>query len=477
MNYDVVVVGGGPSGIQAALSARIAYPDRTIALVRREEIALQIGALSHVLGSLGSLGESIFPDRFLTQRDIELIVGQVEGCQDSQLRLHDGRKVSYHKLILALGGRPEPLAVPGSDLPGVIEFTRDYDCLKRLGEALVSVRSVMLVGGGRTGVEITAELTRSGKEVTLVESKAHLLSGLVDPEFGQVIEDELIRIGATVITGYGVRAFAGRQSVLGADLADGRWVTADLVILAPPFRPATQLAEAMGLRVDPANGVIVDEYLRTSAPGIHAVGECAAARSFFATERQRTTLMSEAMAQARLAGSNLFTINVAKSYSGSLGSFSVKAGELVLGVTGLTELKAASLGLQCMVGLAETTDRHPPGISGANKVMVKLLFDRCSHHLVGAQVVGGESTGECVNMLAVMVQKKMTDMEIDTLQLGTHPLLTPSPLGYGVIAATVDAVRNWTPTERGLLVRPIAAASAATATPRKGRSDSAARSK
>ena len=448
MKYDVVIIGGGPSGVQAALSARQAYPNKTIALIRREEIALQIGVLPHALGSLDSLGECIFPDYLLTQRDIEIILGEVMACKVGQVRLQDTREISFDRLVLAVGGRPRPLDIQGIDQAGVFRITRDYQMLQGAREALKTARSILVIGGGYTGLELCNELVRSEKDVTLVESKPFLLPGLVDQEFAQIVKDELVRDGATVMTGCPVGSLVGKRTVLGADLSDGRWVTADLVLLTPPFQPDIRLAQSMGLRCDPERGVFVDEYLRTSTPDIYAVGQCAAGRSFFSAERQRTTLTSEAIVQARLAGSNLFAINVAKSYAGSLGSFACAVGSLVLGVTGLTEQKAAAIGLDYVVGRAETIDRHPARMAGANRVLVKLLFERSSRNLVGAQVLGGESTGECVNMLAVMVQKRITDMEIDTLQLGTHPRLTPSPLGYGVMGATFDAVRHWSAPQR-----------------------------
>jgi len=149
------------------------------------------------------------------------------------------------------------------------------------------------------------------------------------------------------------------------------------------------------------------------------------------------------MSQGRLAGSNLFSINIMKTFSGTLGSFATKVGHLALGVTGLTETQAKSMGVEYVVGWADSVDRHPGKLPGSSKMSLKLIYAKYSHILLGAQMLGGDSVGETINMLSVMIQKKMTDMEIDTLQIGTHPLLTPSPLGYATIGATVDAIMKW----------------------------------
>ncbi len=149
------------------------------------------------------------------------------------------------------------------------------------------------------------------------------------------------------------------------------------------------------------------------------------------------------MAQGRLAGSNLFSINILKVFHGTLGSFATKVGDVAVGATGLTEMRAKAIRLEYYTGIAEAVDRHPAKLRNASKMMIKLIFAENSHILLGAQISGGDSVGECINMLSVMIQKNMTDMEIDTLQIGTHPLLTPSPLAYGVINATVDAIMKW----------------------------------
>ncbi|MBN2090469.1 pyridine nucleotide-disulfide oxidoreductase, partial [candidate division KSB1 bacterium] len=120
-----------------------------------------------------------------------------------------------------------------------------------------------------------------------------------------------------------------------------------------------------------------------------------------------------------------------------------KIGDVAFGVSGITEKKAIAMNLDYTVGMSTTVDKHPGKLPNASKMYLKLIFSRYSHSLLGAQMYGGDSVGELVNMFAVMILNKMTDMDIDNLQVGTHPLLTASPIAYPVITATVDAIKKW----------------------------------
>jgi NADH oxidase (H2O2-forming) len=270
-----------------------------------------------------------------------------------------------------------------------------------------------------------------------------LLPNTMDPEFGDTAEEELEKQGCKVVTGVKVEKIKGDGKTIGAELEDGNRIDADIVIIAAGYRPNVEMAKKMWVAADPEYGVLVDEYLRTSVPDIYAAGDCVASRNSFTGEYTNAMLASTAMAQGRLAGSNLYGINVFKTFSGTLSSFSTKVGNTALAVTGLTETQAREMDIGYFVGQTDTVDHHPSCLPGTREIRTKLVFARKTHHLLGAQVSGGDSVGELVNMLSVMIQNKMTDMEIDTLQIGTHPLLTPSPLGYSVINAAVNGILKW----------------------------------
>jgi len=301
----------------------------------------------------------------------------------------------------------------------------------------------VLICGGYIGVELADEFVKAGKNVTIVENADHILSTSMDPEFGDKAKSILDDLGVTIILGQKVEKISGGEKISSVNLSSGKQIIADMVILCIGNQPDTQLAEKFGLKFDPQHGIFVDEYLRSSEKDIFVVGDAAAKQDFFTGTYTDVRLASTAMAEGRLVGSNLFEIKVIRKYIGVLGSFSTKIGGLAFGVCGLTEAKAKAMNLDYTVGETITADRHPAELNGASKIHLKLIFSRYSHVLLGAEMRGGDSVGELVNMFSVMILNKMTDMDIDNLQIGTHPLLTPSPLAYPAINATVNAIQKW----------------------------------
>lgn len=302
---------------------------------------------------------------------------------------------------------------------------------------------IVVIGGGYVGVEFADEILSMGKRVTIVDQLTHLLPLSLDPDFSRFIEASILDQGGEFELGESVACIEGQDQVEAVLLDDGRRIPCDLVILAAGFKSNHSLAPKLGLEVSPGWGITVDEYMRTSVPGIFAVGDCAEQHNCYTGENWPIMLASAAMAQGRLAGSNLYSIKVVKSFHGVLGTFSTKVGETAIGVSGLTETQAKNMGIDYVVGTAKVPDRHPGKLEDASTIVIKLLFSRFCHSLLGGQIKGGDSVGEMANILAVMIQNEMTDMEIDTLQIGTHPLLTSSPVVYPIISATVDAITKW----------------------------------
>ena len=442
-SFDIVIIGGGPAGVTAAISASNTYPEKSIALIRKEKTPMIPCGIPYIIHSLKSIEDNILPDVPLKKRNVELIIDEVVDKKGKTLILASGEEIQYQKLVLATGSVPFVPPIKGIDKEGVFFVKKNKDYLEKLREAIERASKIVIIGGGFIGLEVADELLRKGKKLIIVEKLEHLLPLAMDPEFGEMVKEILKEKGAEIRTSTTVEEIYGQDKAEGVVFTSGERIDADMIIVSAGYRPNIELAKKFGLEYNERYGIIVDEYLRTSDEDIFAVGDCAAKRNCFTGEFSKIMLASTAMAEGRLAGSNLFAIKVIRKFVGVLGSFSTKIGDVAFGVSGLTERDAKALGVDYVVGAAETVDRHPGKLPGASKIYVKLIFSRYSHTLLGGEVKGGNSVGEIVNLLASMIQNKMTDMEIDTLQIGTHPLLTPSPIAYPIINATADAIVKW----------------------------------
>jgi NADPH-dependent 2,4-dienoyl-CoA reductase/sulfur reductase-like enzyme len=442
-NFDIVVIGGGPAGFAAAMSARNTYPDKSIALIRREEIALIPCGIPYTMHRLDTVEDDILPDAPLEKAGVQIIVDSVIDRDSKTLQSAGGDAVTFDRLVVATGSMPVVPSIPGSEKVGVFAVKKQIDALRELKTAVKGSSSVVIIGGGYVGVEFADEILKEGKRVTIVDQLTHLLPLSLDPEFSEHIEKAILDQGGELELGASVAQIEGEDHVAAVLLDNGGRIPCDLVIVAVGFRPNQSLGSRLGLEVSPKSGIIIDEYMRTSEPDIFAVGDCAEQHNCYTGENWPIMLASTAMAQGRLAGSNLYSIKVVKTFRGVLGTFSTKVGKTSIGVSGLTEAQARRMGVDYVVGAAEVPDRHPGKLDDASTIVIKLLFSRHCHTLLGGQIKGGDSVGEMANILAVMIQNGMTDMDIDTLQIGTHPLLTSSPVVYPIIGATVNAISKW----------------------------------
>jgi pyruvate/2-oxoglutarate dehydrogenase complex dihydrolipoamide dehydrogenase (E3) component len=221
-------------------------------------------------------------------------------------------------------------------------------------------------------------------------------------------------------------------------LGNGERLKADAVILGIGVRPNTELAQQAGLALGPTGAVAVDRHMMTSDPNIFAAGDCAEKVSFFTGKPDKTWLASVATAEARIAAANLFEIR--RANKGAVSVFSTKIGNLACGLAGIRERDAAEAGIAYEVGEAESPNKHPGALPNATRLRVKLVFRKYSGTLIGGQVCGGETVGELVNLVAAMIQAEMNADQIATFQMGTHPLLTASPVAYQVVNAAEIAL-------------------------------------
>lgn len=180
--------------------------------------------------------------------------------------------------------------------------------------------------------------------------------------------------------------------------------------------------------------------MQTSDVNIFAAGDCAEKISFFTKKPTKLKLASIATWEARIAGSNLEMLRIKQK--GVIGVFSTVIRDLALGGVGLTEKAAKELELEPIIGNAMTMDRHPGGMPGAAKTNVKLVFEGKTGVLLGGEVSGGLTTGETINILSAFISTNKNIHDLVNFQMGTHPVLTASPIAYPIVRAAEDALNK-----------------------------------
>jgi 3-phenylpropionate/trans-cinnamate dioxygenase ferredoxin reductase component len=283
--FDVVIVGAGHGGAQAAVVLRQQGFEGTIAMIGREaEPPYERPPLSKEYLAQEKPFERLYirPPAFWAERGIEMMLSCEVVAVDPVARLvtlGDGAQVGYGDLLWATGGDPRKLDCLGAHLTG-IHAVRTRDDVDLIMRELDDVSHIAVVGGGYIGLEAAAVLTKLGKPVTLLEALPRVLARVAGPALSAFYEAEHRAHGVDLRTGIGVIAIEGQTRVTGVRLADGSIVAADMVIVGIGIIPAVAPLIAAG--AEGGNGVLVDENCRTSLPHIYAIGDCAAHSNSFA---------------------------------------------------------------------------------------------------------------------------------------------------------------------------------------------------
>ena len=285
MHYDILIIGGGHGGAQAAIALRQAKYAGSVGVVNAEaEYPYERPPLSkdYFAGDKAFERIMIRPAAFWAERGVDMLLGmRVDAVDPSahQVTLSDGAVISYDNMIWATGGSPRLLPVEGSNLLGmhVVRARADVDGM--LG-GLDDVADVAIVGGGYIGLEAAAVLRKMGKKVTVLEAMDRVLARVAGEPLSRFYEAEHRAHGVDVRLGVEISGIEGEDFVTGVRLADGEVIPAQMVIVGIGIVPAVApllTAGAVG-----GAGVDVDAYCRTSLPDIFAIGDCAAHANDFA---------------------------------------------------------------------------------------------------------------------------------------------------------------------------------------------------
>ncbi len=273
-----VIVGGSLAGAKAAEELRERGFDGNVTLVGSEmERPYERPPLTkdYLRGESEREKAYVHPSEFYEQHEIELLTGAtVTGIDPggSRITLDDGRELAYDRLLLSTGAEPRRLSVPGAELEGVYYLRTMADC-DALRERLDAGGHVAVVGAGWIGSEFAASARQRGLEVTLIDPLALPNERIFGPEIGGFYRDMHARHGVELVLGDGVEALEGDGAVERVRTISGRVVDCDFAVIGIGVTPRVELAAAAGAKIE--NGIVVNQQLRTTLPGIFAAGDVA----------------------------------------------------------------------------------------------------------------------------------------------------------------------------------------------------------
>jgi NADPH-dependent 2,4-dienoyl-CoA reductase/sulfur reductase-like enzyme len=431
----VVVIGGDAAGGSAASQAKKRQPDLDVVMFERGRATSYSacgipywisGAVEDEASLIARTPEQHRAAGIDVRMRTEVVGIDLDRCVVRWRNLEDGDEGTepFDDLVYATGSVPMCPPVPGLGAKGVygVQVLDDGVALRAELDG-GSVRKVVVVGGGYIGLEIAEACRVRGLAVTVVDRSATPV-GTFDPDVGATIADAVRAEGIDLVLSDGVAAIDvgsdGRARAVVT--AGGRELPADLVVLGLGVRPDVRLAREAGIPLGISGGVAVDARMRTEVDGVWAVGDCVESRHRLSGQRVVVALGTHANKQGRVAG-----INIGGGYAtfpGVIGTAITKVCNLEAARTGLSSEEAEAAGYSFVTAWVDSTTKAGY-FPGARPIRVKMIAERRSGRLLGAQIVGREEAAKRIDALAICIWNEMAVGDILSLDLSYAPPFAP----------------------------------------------------
>lgn len=454
VSQRVVVVGGVAAGSKVAAKLLRLDPDAEVTVVEKGRALSYAGCgLPYYISGLVADQRSLVSTPLGEERDSSLFhdlrhvrtydlteATQIDRKQKTvRIRsLVDGKieTLVYDKLVLATGASPRLPPIPGVDLAGVytLHGVESAEAIKNELET-AAAKDVVIVGAGLLGSEITESIAVTGARVSLVEQQQTVL-GIVDPELALLAEQYLAASGVKIFTSCSVTRLEGEGRVEAVHLDSGKVLSCDFVILAAGVRPNVELAIDAGLELGTTGAIKTDQHQKTSDPSIFAIGDCAEQQHLVTGAPTWIPMGSTALKQARVAAINL--CEGSDTFEGVVGSTVVKIFDQTVARTGMGERQAREAGFDPVTALVPSLDcAHY--IPTAKPILLKLIADRKTRRVLGAQGLGEGRLAKRIDIVATALSAGMTVDQLAKLDLCFAP---PYALAIDSLLAAANIIRN-----------------------------------
>lgn len=426
----VVIVGGVAGGATAATRIRRLDESAEIIVIERTGyISYANCGLPYYIGGTIEDAEDLTlqtPDSFFRRFQIDVRVRQEvidihTEKKTVQIREIESGKIyeeSYDKLILSPGARPVKPDLPGIEDERIFSLRTVEDTFEiREFVEKQKPKSAVIVGGGFIGLEVAENLCDLGIKVTLVQRPKHLMNTL-DYDMATMVHAKLRSKGIVLKLGGNVIGFEKDTESLNVLLKDDTPIKTDMVLMAIGVSPETTLAKKAGLTLGMKDAIVVNDKMETSVPDIYAVGDAVLVKHFVTGADAVISLAGPANKQGRIVADNICGLE--SRYKGSMGSSVIKVFDMTAASTGLTEKAAKDAGINYdRVVLSPSS--HAGYYPGAKVMTMKVVYERESLKILGAQIVGYDGVDKRLDVIATTISAGMKADELKDLDLAYAP--------------------------------------------------------
>jgi len=418
MARRIIVIGANAAGVEAASAARKKDRAAEITLISQEKHAgYSRCGLPFVLGGqIPSFKDlTVYSPAYFQMLKLNLkneTKATAINTKDKTVIAVDKagatETLQYDSLVIATGADSFMPPIKGREKQGILSL-RTLEDGEKIDQAVKDgAKSAVIMGAGLIGLETGVALIERGLKVTVVEMLPQILPQMLDADMAKMVKEHLQEKGMCILTEKAVEEFLGGDKVT-AIMAGGEKIEADLFISAFGVRANTKLAVAAGIPLGESKGIKTNGRMETDVKDVYAVGDCAEAPNIITHKMACAQLGTIAVRQGKVAGANAgggYAL-----FPGVLASAVTRLFETEAGVTGLTEAAAQRAGIKVVTGAISSktkADYYP----NALPIKVKLVVEKESQHIIGAQIVGGEEVTQRINALSFAIQKGMTVREL-----------------------------------------------------------------
>ena len=426
----VVIVGGVAGGATAAARIRRLNQQAEIVVFERSGyISYANCGLPYYIGDVITDPEALTlqtPESFFSRfrvtmkvrHEVTAIHPDRKSVSVRNLETGEVFEESYDKLLLSPGAKPTQPRLPGVGLSKLFTLRTVEDTFQ-IKEFIRTnhPQSAVLAGGGFIGLELAENLRELGMEVTIVQRPKQLMNPF-DPDMAAFIHNEMRRNGVKLALGHTVEGFEERDGGVDVLLKDEQPLHADMVVLAIGVTPDTGLAKEAGLELGIKGSILVNDRMETTVPDIYAVGDAVQVKHFVTGQDALISLAGPANKQGRIAADNICGGD--SRYPGSQGSSVIKVFDLTAATTGINETNAKKAGLDADKVILSPMS-HAGYYPGGKVMTMKVVFEKETYRLLGAQIVGYEGVDKRIDVLATAIHAGMKATQLKELDLAYAP--------------------------------------------------------